>query len=90
MPSINDPQTPEQETAWGAINKKREELTSDASSLTTSATMGLTYTKAAEALIASHGNVAGLGAEAKATISRALQAAHITTGADATNYQELA
>ena len=58
--------------------------------MTATAQQGLTYTEAAQALMQSHGNVAGLGAPQRALISRALQTAGITEGANATNYQELA
>jgi hypothetical protein len=83
-------QTPEQQHAGNVIIDSKKSLLDDNAVLTSSSQQGLTYTKAAQDLMASHGNVTGLGAGAKANISRALQAAGITEGVDATNYQILA
>jgi hypothetical protein len=88
-PAATVAQTPQTKARWEAIIKKNSDLLDDADALTSSSQEGLMYTNAAQALMASHGNVTGLGAGAKAQISRALSAAGITKGVDATNYQEL-
>lgn len=72
-----------------ARNGARTDLLKDSSDATNTAAQALTFTKAAQAIMASNGNVAGLGADTRAQISRAMQAAGWSKGVDATNYQEL-
>ena len=83
-------QTPEQEDQGKKMNDARKQFLEDNGALATSAQQGLMYTNAAQAIMSTHGNVAGLGAKAKADVSRALQAAGISSGVDATNYDILA
>jgi hypothetical protein len=83
-------QTPEDIKKGEQPIEARKELLDDMKVMSTAAQEGLTYTNAAQAILDSHGNIAGLGSNAKAQVSRALQAAGITEGVNATNYQELA
>lgn len=82
--------TPAELDQQKATVQARTDLLKDSQEATSTAAQSLMYTKAAQALMASGGNVTGLGAENRILISRVAQSVGLTSGVNATNYQELA
>ncbi len=79
-----------QQAQMDATAAARKTLLTDSQDATKTASQGLQYLQSAKAVMASGGNVTGLGAGGKADVSRALASLGLTDGDYATHYQEVA